>query len=86
MMSTVSSNNLFCISCSVCFGNILVTGLPRMIITARMGHDHHSSILGGCTFNGRRPLSGMKYPTRESPHRDAASPIKYNGLRVRRPL
>ena len=24
----------------------------------------------------------MKYPTRESPRRDAASPIKYNGLRV----
>ena len=41
------------------------------------------TILGGCPFNGRRPLSGMKYPTRESPHRDAASPIKYNGLRVR---
>ena len=40
-------------------------------------------LLGGCPFNGRRPLSGMKYPTRESPHRDAASPIKYNGLRVR---
>ena len=39
-------------------------------------------ILGGCPFNGR-PLSGMKYPTRESPPRDAASPIKYNGLRVR---
>ena len=39
-------------------------------------------ILGGCPFNGR-PLSGMKYPTRESPPRDAASPITYNGLRVR---
>ena len=37
-------------------------------------------ILGGCPFNG--PLSVMKYPTRESPRRDAASPIKYNGLRV----
>ena len=43
-------------------------------------------ILGGCPFNRRRPLSGMKYPpypTRESPRRDAASPIKYNGLRMR---
>ena len=37
--------------------------------------------LGGCPFNG--PLSVMKYPIRESPHRDAASPIKYNGLHVR---
>ena len=27
----------------------------------------------------------MKYPTRESPRRDAASPIKYNGLRVPQP-
>ena len=35
----------------------------------------NSQLLGGCPFNGRRPLSGMKYPTRESPHRDAASPI-----------
>ena len=43
----------------------------------------YSNLLGGCPFNGRRPLSGMKYPTRESPHRDAASPIKYNGLRAR---
>ena len=40
-------------------------------------------ILGGCPFNG--PLSVMKYPTRESPRRDAASPIKYNGLRVPQP-
>ena len=39
--------------------------------------------LGGCPFNG--PLSVMKYPTRESPRRDAASPIKYNGLRVPQP-
>ena len=39
-------------------------------------------ILCGCPFNGR-PLSGMKYPTRESPPRDAASPITYNVLRVR---
>ena len=31
------------------------------------------------------PLSVMKYPTRESPRRDAASPIKYNGLRVTQP-
>ena len=43
----------------------------------------NSDIIGGCPFNGRRQLSGMKYPTRESPHRDVASPIKYNGLRVR---
>ena len=27
----------------------------------------------------------MKYPTRESPRRDAASTIKYNGLRVQQP-
>ena len=27
----------------------------------------------------------MEYPTRESPRRDAASPIKYNGLRVPQP-
>ena len=40
-------------------------------------------ILGGCPFNG--PLSVMKYPTRESLRRDAASPIKYNGLRVPQP-
>ena len=39
--------------------------------------------LGGCPFNG--PLSAMKYPTRESPRRDAASPIKYNGRRVPQP-
>ena len=45
-----------------------------------------STIIGGCPFNGRRPLRGMKYPTRESPHRDVASPIKYNGLRMRPPL
>ena len=31
-------------------------------------------ILGGCPFNG--PLSVMKYPARESPRRDVASPIK----------
>ena len=36
-----------------------------------------SEILGGCPFNGRL-LSGMKYPTRESPPRDDTSPIKYN--------
>ena len=36
--------------------------------------------LGGCPFNG--PLSVMKYPTRENPRRYAASPIKYNELRV----
>ena len=42
-----------------------------------------SDVLGGCLFNG--PLSVMKYPTRESPRRDAASPIKYNGLRVPQP-
>ena len=42
-----------------------------------------SLLLGGCPFNG--PLSVMKYPTRESPRRDAASPIKYNGLRVPQP-
>ena len=47
-----------------------------------VGYDH-SSLLGGCPFNG--PLSGMKYPTRESPRRDAASPIKYNGLRFPQP-
>ena len=35
---------------------------------------HYSSQLGGCPFNGRRPLSGMKYPTRESPHRDLCVP------------
>ena len=40
-------------------------------------------LLGGCPFNG--PLSGIKYPTRESPRRDAASPIKYNALRVPQP-
>ena len=28
----------------------------------------------------------MKYPTRESPRRDAASTIKYNGLRVPQPI
>ena len=39
--------------------------------------------LGGCPFNA--PLSGMKFPTRESPRRDAASPITYNGLRVPQP-
>ena len=39
--------------------------------------------LGGCPFNG--PLSVMKYPTRESPRRDAAFPIKYNGLRIPQP-
>ena len=44
---------------------------------------YFSIILGGCPFNGLWPLSGMKYPTRESPRRAAASPIKYNGLRVR---
>ena len=42
-----------------------------------------SNVLGGCPFNG--PLSVMKYPTRESPRRDAVSPIKYNGLRVPQP-
>ena len=43
----------------------------------------YNILLGGCPFNG--PLSVMKYPTRESPRRDAASPIKYNGLRVPQP-
>ena len=44
----------------------------------------HSKKLGGCPFNG--PLSVMKYPTRESPRRDAASPIKYNGLASHNPV
>ena len=46
----------------------------------KAGRKHGSVIvkkLGGCPFNGRL-LSGMKYPTRESPPRDDASPIKYN--------
>ena len=37
----------------------------------------YRKVLGGCPFNG--PLSGMKYPSCESPRRDAASSIKYNG-------
>ena len=48
-----------------------------------VGNCTHRRKLGGCPFNG--PLSVMKYPTRESPRRDAASPIKYNGLRVPQP-
>ena len=54
--------------------------------TTFAGHVSQLSIttqLGGCPFNG--PLSVMKYPTRESSRRDAASPIKYNGLRVPQP-
>ena len=47
----------------------------------RLTEDRTS--LGGCPFNG--PLGVLKYPTRESPRRDAASPIKYNGLRVPQP-
>ena len=31
----------------------------------------------------QRAVAVERYPTRESPHRDAASPIKYNGLHVR---
>ena len=36
------------------------------------GTARNSIILGGCPLNG--PLSVMKYPTRESPRRDAAFP------------
>ena len=46
MMSTVSSNNLFSISYSVCFGNIIivVSGLFRMTITAHMDRSRPSCV------------------------------------------
>ena len=54
-----------------------------LLLTHAVCISSNSNTLGGCPFNG--PLSVMKYPTRESPRRDAASPIKYNGRRVPQP-
>ena len=59
---------------------------PRLLWERLLTHISitvYSQVLGGCPFNG--PVRVMKYPTRESQRRDAASPIKYNGLRVPQP-